>query len=520
MSRLRSCWAGLASRAPQALVRTPVRTVCAAALTRTVGRRRRIAVVVALGTFLAGAAVLMPQAYTARAAARAVEESPAASVDTPAAPTPPPTLSPSPTTDPSPTGEPSPSPTDSPDDAGPCGVSPILHAFCSVGHAIQNAPGAIVGGVASSVGDSIIGAMTRWVADGAAWVLNQVTALMDNGTTPDLTAQWFQRNYATMVTLAGVLLAIFLFFATVQGIVANKPSMILRAYLLHAPIAALGTVLAIALVSRGLQATDAMSTAVSVHLHHDVARIAERVGKAVVLASRVTGDGSLFVAFLGALVAVVVAVILWLELLIRQAAIDLCVLFLPLVLAAFVWPATSRWLRRFMNTLAAIVMSKFVIVAVLALSASALADNTNDGGIKAILVGVVLLILATVCPYLVFRLLPGVEMAVTGRWLHGGMRMASRGAPTPTGRGPWRGGRPTPRGSSPVTVAAWSTPGTAAAATAARAAQTATTAVKNTVTGSSGPAPIRGATPPGVRRTTPPPHTDGGPRPGEGPSNG
>ena len=512
MSRLRSWWAALTSRVPQALVRTPVRTVRVSALTPGAGWRRRTAVVVLLGAFLAGAALVMPHA-SARAAARAVDMSPAASVESPAAPSPQPSPTASPTPDPSPTPAPSPSPTDSPDDAGPCGVSPILHAFCSMGHAIQNAPGAIVGGVASSVGDSIIGAMTRWVADGAAWVLNQVTTLMDNGTTPDLTAQWFQRNYATMVTLAGVLLAIFLFFATVQGIVANKPSMILRAYLLHAPIAALGTVLAIALVSRGLQATDAMSTAVSAHLHHDVTRIAERVGKAVVLASRVTGDGSLFVAFLSALVAVVVAVVLWLELLIRQAAIDLCVLFLPLVLAAFVWPATSRWLRRFMNTLTAIVLSKFVIVAVLALSASALADNTNDGGIKAILVGVVLLILAAVCPYLVFRLLPGVEMAVTGRWLHGGMRVASRGAPTPTGRGPWRGGRPMPRGSSGVTVAAWSTPATAAAATAARAARTATTAVRNTATAATGGSPVRRATPPGISgRPKPPPRSDGGPQ--------
>jgi hypothetical protein len=509
MLPLRRFLAAVASRAPQALVRASVRTVRASVLTRTAGCRRRAAVVVLVGVAL-GSAAVMPHA-SARAAARAVEPPPAASGKSRAAPSPLPSLTPPPTTDPSPTSSPSPSPTDSPDDAGPCGVSPILHAFCSVGHAIQNAPGAIVGGVASSVGDSIIGAMTRWVADGAAWVLNQVTTLIDNGTTPDLTAQWFQRNYATMVTLAGVLLAIFLFFATVQGIVANKPSMILRAYLLHAPIAAVGTVLAVALVSRGLQATDAMSTAVSAHLHHDVARIAERVGKAVVLASRVTGDGSLFVAFLGALVAVVVAVILWLELLIRQAAIDLCVLFLPLVLAAFVWPATSRWLRRFMNTLTAIVLSKFVIVAVLALSASALADNTNDGGIKAILVGVVLLVLAAVCPYLVFRLLPGVEMAVTGRWLHGGMRIASRGAPTPTGRGPWRGGRPMPGRSSGVTVAAWSTPATAAAATAARAARTAATAVRNTATAVSAGSPVRRATPRGISgRPKPPPRGDAG----------
>lgn len=443
---------------------------------------RRSAALVAL-LMVVVAATLLPR-WSARAASAApappmlLTASVATTTSGQDAP-PTPVMGPQPT--PTPALSPLPSPSASPSDAGPCGISPILSAFCSVGHAIQSAPGAVVGGIASGIGDSIIGAVTRWVADGAAWVLKQVTDLIDGSTTPDLNAQWFRSNYATMATLAGVLLAIFLFFATVQGLIGNRPSMILRAYLLHAPIAAIGTVLAIALVSRGLQATDAMSSAVSVHMHHDVARIAERVGIAVRVASRVTGDGSLFLAFLGALLAVVVAVILWLELLIREAAIDVCVLFLPLVLAAFVWPSTARWLRRLINTLADVVLSKFVIVAVLALSAAALADNMNDGGIKAILVGVVLLILAAICPYLVFRLLPGVELAISGRWFSGGMRAASRRAPVPTGggRGP-RGGGWLPRtASSGLTVAAWAGPAAAAAATAARVGQRAAATVRD-----------------------------------------
>lgn len=411
----------------------------------------------------------------------------------------------SPQSTPTPAPSPMASPLASPSDAGPCSISPILSAFCSVGHAIQSVPGAVVGDVASGIGDSIIGAVTRWVADGAAWVLSQVTGLIDGSTTPDLNAQWFRSNYATMATLAGVLLAIFLFFATVQGLIAGRPSVILRAYLLHAPIAAIGTVLAVALVSRGLQATDAMSSAVSAHMHHDVARIAERVGIAIRVASRVTGDGSLFLAFLGALLAVVVAVILWLELLIREAAIDVCVLFLPLVLAAFVWPSTARWLRRLINTLAAVVLSKFVIVAVLALSAAALADNLNDGGIKAILVGVVLLILAAICPYLVFRLLPGVELAISGRWFSGGMRAASRRAPVPTGggRGPRGGGWLSRTASSGLTVATWAGPAAAAAATAARAGQRAAATVRDAVQKTNAATPRSGLrTPPSVATST------------------
>jgi len=337
-----------------------------------------------------------------------------------------PDATPSPASTPVPTDDPSAGDSGS---GGPCDMSPVLGVFCSIGKAIDGVPGDI----ASGIGDSIVGAVTRWVADGAAWVLQQVTDLVESSTSPDLGARWFRENYATMVQLGAMLLTVFLLLATVQGLLHGSPSMILRAYLLHAPVAILGTLLAIAIVTQGLAATDAMSSAVSAHLGHDVGRIAERVGDAAVAASLVTGSSSLFVAFLGALAAVVVALLLWIELLIRQAAVDICVLFLPLVLAAMVWPATARSLRRLVNTLVAVVLSKFVIVAVLALAASALASDVDDGGVKAILVGVVLLLLAALCPYMLFRLLPGVETAMAARWMARGAGRAVRSAPGGSG---------------------------------------------------------------------------------------
>ena len=52
----------------------------------------------------------------------------------------------------------------------------------------------------------------------------------------------------------------------------------------------------------------------------------------------------------------------WVELLIRAAAVYVAVLFLPLALASLAWPAIAHWCRRLVDTLVALVLGKFVIV--------------------------------------------------------------------------------------------------------------------------------------------------------------
>ena len=53
-----------------------------------------------------------------------------------------------------------------------------------------------------------------------------------------------------------------------------------------------------------------------------------------------------FGVLLGALIVTLGALSIWLELLLRAAAIYISVLFLPLALAAMIWPAGWRWCRR------------------------------------------------------------------------------------------------------------------------------------------------------------------------------
>ena len=104
------------------------------------------------------------------------------------------------------------------------------------------------------------------------------------------------------------------------------------------------------------------------------------------------------------------ALALWLELLVREAAVYVIVLMLPLAFAAMVWPARRVWAIRALELLVALILSKFAIVAVLSLGGAAL-DRIGHFGIGAAIAGIALLTLAAFAPWALLRLLPLSELA-------------------------------------------------------------------------------------------------------------
>jgi hypothetical protein len=113
------------------------------------------------------------------------------------------------------------------------------------------------------------------------------------------------------------------------------------------------------------------------------------------------------------------------------------VLFLPLALATLVWPAVSHWCRRLVETLAALILSKFVIVATLSLAAGAVASGTagsgdHGSGFSSVLAGGALLVIATFVPFAILRMIPAVEAGAVGHLE--GLRQRGTGAMTRVGR--------------------------------------------------------------------------------------
>src|SRR6185437_4810341 len=156
-----------------------------------------------------------------------------------------------------------------------------------------------------------------------------------------------------------------------------------------------------------LAGSDEMSSIVSSASGRSGASFLGHVGGLSVVISG--ASGSLFVSFFIALFTIAAALTLWLELLIRQAAVYVIVLMLPLFFAAMVWPARRIWAVRAVELLVALILSKFAIVAVLALGGAALGHTLIPIG--TFLAGTTLVLLAAFSPWAMLRLLPLHELA-------------------------------------------------------------------------------------------------------------
>jgi hypothetical protein len=271
-------------------------------------------------------------------------------------------------------------------------------------------PGDVAGAIFDKAAGLSVGAITAWVADGAGWLMNQLAGLIDRTTSPRLEAEWFASHYRTMVALAGVIVLPLLLASILGALVAQDAGRLLRTVFGHLPMAGIFATAAVGLVSMGLAITDGMTAWVSNGTGADAATFLGRSSAA--LGSVAGDDKALFAVFLGAIVMAVGAVVVWIELLVRQAAVYVAVLFLPISIAGVVWPATAHWFKRLVHILVAVVLSKFVIAAILSLAASGLAATGDEGGFGAVLSGGALLTLAAISPLALLRLVPVVEAGV------------------------------------------------------------------------------------------------------------
>jgi hypothetical protein len=98
---------------------------------------------------------------------------------------------------------------------------------------------------------------------------------------------------------------------------------------------------------------------------------------------------------------------------IRDAAIYIAVFFLPLTFIAMIWPATSRYAKRLVEFLIAVILAKFVIVAIIGLASAALTNSISAEGqvFERMIAGAALLVLAAWSPFALLRLIPMMEIA-------------------------------------------------------------------------------------------------------------
>lgn len=282
----------------------------------------------------------------------------------------------------------------------PCDV-PLIDQGCS---AVGDVVGAVAGAGADAAGKAILGTLTGWVGDGASWLLKQVAEAIDDTTRVDLGAPWFAEHYGFMFGVGAILLLPLLLLSVLQALLRQDPGLLARAALLHLPAAMLLTGLAVAVTQTALAVTDALSAELTAGIAEDTGSLAQGLS-----AVSLPGSGiPLFASFVLALFMAIAAVFVWIELVLRAAAIYIAVMFLPLFLAAMIWPATSGWIRRLVQLLVAAVLSKLVIVATLSLGLSAFSSGDSP---SAVLAGAGMFMLAAFSPFVLCSLLPLVSEA-------------------------------------------------------------------------------------------------------------
>jgi hypothetical protein len=265
-----------------------------------------------------------------------------------------------------------------------------------------------------AAGDVVMQGVTKWVADGAGWLVGQAGKLIDATTTPRLDSAWFGQQYRAMGALAAVFALPLLLLSVLQSVMRRDSSIVVRAAFVHLPAAFILTAGAVAVVVLFLQLTDEMCTQVSSSVGSDAGSFFKDTTDALGKLGAATGQGAvpLFAVFLGGLIAAVGAFFVWIELVLRSAAVYVTVLFLPFTFVAMIWPATARWCRRLVELLFAVIFSKFVIVAILALAAAGLGQSRSDEAFQGVIAGAALMLLAALSPMALLKLIPLAEAAV------------------------------------------------------------------------------------------------------------
>ena len=260
---------------------------------------------------------------------------------------------------------------------------------------------------AKSLSNDALAEVVTWVQAGAKDAIGEVAHIIGETTTPQLTSTWFSAAYWRVAGLATLLTVPFLFAAALQAVVRSDLALLARAVFGYLPLALIGVGIAAPITMLLLSATDEMSGLVSGLAVGGASHFLTESAEAFVLSG-----GDLFIAFAVAVIATAAALALALEMMVRAAAVYIIVLMLPMVFAALVWPARRLWAVRLVELLVALIVSKFVIVAVLSLAGAAFGQS-GAGSVTRALTAMSLLLLSTFAPWTMLKLLPFTEVAAS-----------------------------------------------------------------------------------------------------------
>lgn len=300
------------------------------------------------------------------------------------------------------------------------------------GGAVSGAVSGAAGNVVATAGDSALRSFTAAVASAGKWFLDKIGGLLRGTTSPNVVnATWFTSQYRVMLALAVLIALPILLVSVAQSIVRVDAMQAVRSAFVYLPIAAIFSAVAPAIAQVLIDSSDWLSSAITHSASASAQQFMTNTGGWLGAIGAGTANPAVpvFGVLLGAMVVVLGAFSIWLELLLRSAAIYIAVLFLPIGLAAMIWPSGWRWCKRLIDFLIAIIFAKVFIVAIINLAASGLAQGGFADKFEGVLAGGALLLMAAFTPIALLRLIPLAEAAVVSAGQQrAALRQATQGA--------------------------------------------------------------------------------------------
>jgi len=378
---------------------------------------------------------------------------------------------------------------------------------------------------------------TTFFTDGATWFLDRLAELLTGADRPDLSAGWWVERYNLLLALAAVVAAATLLLALLDAAAKASIEGLGRAVLVDVPVAGLAGGVAPLLIQHLVDVADWLSGRLLADLGVDAGRALGSSAQWFASFSTATGNPTtpLVAGLLAALVTILAALLIFLELMLRANAIYVIAALIPVIYAVRIWPAARAVGRRTTEALLAIIFTQPVVALAIGMgtAAAAAGGGVGEGGMREFggaIAGAVLL-LAALAPWGMIALMPGLEAAVSAAYrqraaVGGGVRSTVQTAYTGTylGRlaqagGARRSGTGTGAGQGGAPAAGWGMPGAAAAAAAGGQPRSAPAPPAGS-SPATGPPGTPGAGPAGPRGQPGPPPPPGQPGSGPGPRPG
>jgi type IV secretion system protein TrbL len=279
--------------------------------------------------------------------------------------------------------------------------------------------GSIIEALKGAIGDlfkSMATALAQMVAEAAGVMLTGVINVI-NGTTAvsfGSGSWWDSPDVASLVGtisgVAGLCLVGFLLLAVIQGVINNDLSLIMKTLVREVPLTAMWASGFLILLTIGMSVVDEISQTL---MASSVPRLQNMVEMFTAIAI-VKEPPALMLLMFAMTLFILASMLVYIMLLVRSSLIVLLAAVSPLFIAARVWPSTRSSFKKLGETVVALVLSKLMMAISFSLGSIAMNESLKDPNnwVNGLMVGLVLMVLAAFSPWMLMKIIPGVEGAV------------------------------------------------------------------------------------------------------------